>query len=108
MVAATNSNPDGVYDDYDYLRFCRARKFVIVDVWTMFQKMLAWRQENNCDTILEEFVMEEVDMVRTIYPSGYHKVDKNGRPIYIERFGQLDITKLFEITTEERMVKFYV
>ena len=36
LIAATNSDPDGLYDDYDFLRFCRARKFVVTDVWQMF------------------------------------------------------------------------
>jgi len=28
-------NPEE-YDDYDYLRFCRARKFVLADIMLMF------------------------------------------------------------------------
>jgi hypothetical protein len=34
--------------------------------------------------------------------------DKQGRPIYIECIGLMDVTKLFEITTDERMVRHYV
>ena len=40
-----------------------------------------------------------------MYPTGYHKVDKLGRPVYYERFGILDIAKLMEVTTEERIVR---
>ena len=29
-------DPIGQFDDYDYLRFCRARKFVLADIQTMF------------------------------------------------------------------------
>lgn len=42
------------------------------------------------------------------YPHGYHKIDKKGRPIYIERQGMLNVDKVFEITTEERLVKHYI
>lgn len=38
---------------------------------------------------------------------GYHGTDKQGRPVYIERIGNLDVPKIFTITTEERMIKYY-
>lgn len=31
-----------------------------------------------------------------------------GRPIYIQHLGQINIKKIYEITTEERMLKFHV
>ena len=42
-----------------------------------------------------------------IYPQNYHGVDKQGRPIYIEVLGTLDVKKLFEVTTEARVLKNY-
>ena len=38
--------------------------------------------------------------VQKVYPHNYHKVDKKGRPIYIERNGMLNIDALFKVTTE--------
>ena len=45
--------------------------------------------------------------VRKGYPHGYHKVDKQGRPIYIERVGFLNIDEIFKFTTEDRLLKYY-
>lgn len=42
------------------------------------------------------------------YPHNYHKIDKKGRPIYIERQGQLQINELFAITDDTRLVKHYI
>lgn len=42
------------------------------------------------------------------YPHFYHKTDKFGRPVYIERLGQLKIDKVLEATTEERLMKHYI
>jgi hypothetical protein len=47
-------------------------------------------------------------MVKEHYKHGYFKTDKTGRPIYIERIGLLNIDKLFSVTTEERLVKYYI
>jgi len=33
---------------------------------------------------------------------------KQGRPIYIERIGNLKIKELFKVTTEERLIKYYI
>ena len=43
-----------------------------------------------------------------MYPHFYHKTDKKGRPIYIERLGQLQIDEVFKLTTEERLIKHYI
>ena len=37
-------DPIGQFDDYDYLRFCRARKFVLVDIKIMFGNFIEWRR----------------------------------------------------------------
>jgi len=74
----------------------------------MFTNFLTWRQENDADNIIENYHFEEEKLVLEVYPHGYHKVDKKGRPIYIERQGFTDMEKLFKITTEERLLKHYI
>ena len=54
-VATENLDPLKQWDDYDLLRFCRARKFVLVDIQTMFTNFLAMRKEFDVDNILENF-----------------------------------------------------
>ena len=96
------------FDDYDLLRFCRARKFVLADIQVMFTKFVNWREKEEVDTIIDSYKYEERAAVQEVYPHGYHGVDKLGRPVYIERFGILNTTKLFQVTTQERVVRHYM
>jgi hypothetical protein len=52
---------------------------------------------------LKFFDYPEVNDVKIYYPHGFHKTDRLGRPIYIERIGALNIKRLWATTTAERM-----
>merc|ERR1712157_669280 len=67
-----------------------------------------WRQEQEVDDILTTYKYDEIDAVQEVYPHGYHGVDKSLRPVYIERIGIMDPARLWQVTTQERIVRHYV
>lgn len=71
----------------------------------MFIACEKWREEFGANTILKDFHYVEKTKVASYYPQYYHKTDKDGRPIYVEQLGSVKIHEMYQITTQERMLK---
>ncbi|KAL5815187.1 hypothetical protein ACOSQ3_025983 [Xanthoceras sorbifolium] len=95
-------------DYHTLLRFLRMRDFDISKSKEMFLNYLKWREDFRVDAISKEFKFEEYVEVKKCYPHGYHKVDKYGRPIYIERIGMVDLNALLQVTAVDRFVRYHV
>eukprot|EP00887_Chlorella_sp_A99_P007107 scaffold2.g7107.t1 len=97
-----------MFDRYYLRRFLRARQHNLGRAQEMFLAHLKWRAQSDVDAILDDFQFTERDAFLTLYPQGYHKTDKLGRPVYIQHLGSINVRALAEITTEERMLKFHI
>ncbi|KAI0915438.1 cytosolic factor, phosphatidylinositol/phosphatidylcholine transfer protein [Taiwanofungus camphoratus] len=87
------------------LRFLRARKFDVDKAKAMLLSCEQWRKDFKVDEIVSNFDFQEKAEVNKYYPQYYHKIDREGRPVYVEILGKLDIKALYAITTQERQLQ---
>lgn len=71
----------------------------------MFTEAEKWRKEFQVEELYQNFEYPEKQKVDEFYPQYYHKTDKDGRPVYVEQLGKLDLKKLYEVTTPERQLQ---
>ena len=81
-------------DEQWLLRFLRYNDFEVAASLQQYQRMLAWREEQGCDQILQQwnptacFASEEdLARFRSCHEQGYHHTDRYGRPLLIDRVG---------------------
>ncbi|KLO09905.1 hypothetical protein SCHPADRAFT_833336 [Schizopora paradoxa] len=98
-------------DDSTLLRYLRARKWDVALAKKMLFDREKWREDFQLDKLMKcvlEFDFKEKKEVDKYYPQYYHKVDKEGRPVYVEKLGALNLTELMKITTQERQIQALV
>ncbi|MCJ1461912.1 cytosolic factor, phosphatidylinositol/phosphatidylcholine transfer protein [Pseudocyphellaria aurata] len=64
-----------------------------------------WRKDFKVDDLVRNFSYDERPKVFEYYPQYYHKTDKDGRPVYFEQLGNIDLNAMYKITTGERMLQ---
>ncbi|XP_076455450.1 SEC14-like protein 1 [Babylonia areolata] len=85
------------------LRFLQARDFNIEKAREMLVHSLAWRKLHDIDRLLDVYTTP--DVMETYYPGGWHHHDREGRPLYILRLGQMDVKGLMRSVGEEAILK---
>ncbi|KIK50072.1 hypothetical protein GYMLUDRAFT_51401 [Collybiopsis luxurians FD-317 M1] len=96
--ASASAMPQGVTDKNYKPLPGRLAKTMIIDC----EK---WRKEFGVDDIVKNFDFPEKEEVDKYYLQFYHKMDKDGCPIYIEQLGKLDFKALYACTTQDCLLK---
>jgi hypothetical protein len=75
------------------LRYIKAEKGDEVKGRERYVATLAWRQENELDTILSK-AWPQFRLIKTHYPHYYHKRGLHGEPVYYEKPGKINLKAL--------------
>ena len=89
-------------------RFLRARNFDQHKACQMYLANVIWRRDHAVDGILDTFHYGEEHEVLKVFPQGYYKTDRQGRPVYYQFLSGVNMDRLRQVTTEERWLRFQV
>ncbi|OXB55086.1 hypothetical protein ASZ78_012023, partial [Callipepla squamata] len=89
--------------DEHILRFLRARDFNIDKAREMLCQSLSWRKQYQVDYILQSW--RPPALLDEYYTGGWHYQDRDGRPLYILRLGQMDTKGLVKALGEESLLR---
>ncbi|XP_063286814.1 SEC14-like protein 5 isoform X2 [Pelobates fuscus] len=92
-------------DDH-ILRFLRARDFNMEKTREMLCQSLSWRKQYQVDYILQAW--RPPPILEEYYAGGWHYHDKDGRPLYILRLGQVDTKGLMKALGEESILRHVI
>ena len=69
---------------------------------------ISWRRRFQVDMLLDHDFMGKEDVIREFMPTGWHEVDRNGRPLFFINAGQIKLNELMSQTTPETVTKFII
>uniref|UniRef100_A0A8D3AV11 SEC14-like protein 1 n=1 Tax=Scophthalmus maximus TaxID=52904 RepID=A0A8D3AV11_SCOMX len=89
--------------DQHVLRFLRARDFNLDKAREFLCQSLTWRKQHQVDFLLDTW--ERPQLLQEFYTGGWHHHDRDGRPLYILRLGQMDTKGLVRALGEEALLR---
>lgn len=89
--------------DQHVLRFLRARDFNLDKSREFLCQSLTWRKQHQVDFLLDTW--ERPQLLQDFYAGGWHHHDKDGRPLYVLRLGQMDTKGLVRALGEEGLLR---
>ncbi|KAE9413792.1 hypothetical protein Angca_007018, partial [Angiostrongylus cantonensis] len=90
-------------NDAHLLRFLRARDFDVARAKELVHNSIIWRKQHNVDRILHEWTPPSV--MTQFFPGCWHHSDREGRPLFLLRLGNLDMKGMLRSCGLENIVK---
>nr|XP_035966333.1 SEC14-like protein 1 [Halichoerus grypus] len=104
LLSPVDQRRASIPKDEHILRFLRARDFNIDKAREIMCQSLTWRKQHQVDYILETWSPPQV--LQDYYAGGWHHHDKDGRPLYVLRLGQMDTKGLVRALGEEALLRY--
>ncbi|PWA33282.1 hypothetical protein CCH79_00013609, partial [Gambusia affinis] len=89
--------------DQHVLRFLKARDFNMDKAREFLCQSLTWRKQHQVDFLLDTW--ERPQLLQDYYTGGWHHHDRDGRPLYVLRLGQMDTKGLVRALGEEVLLR---
>ena len=90
------------------IHFLRARKLNIKKTTKMILDYYHWKAKINLDYIYSNYIFKEKYRFQLLFPHGFHKLTKDGHPIYFQIAGLVQAEELMKLGTSEEIAKYSV
>ena len=91
-----------------YVRFLVAHDFNQGKALAAIEEYAQWRHSLQVDMLLDHDFMGKEDIIREFMPTGFHEIDKEGRPVMIINAGQFKLSDILQNTNLETVTKFII
>ena len=99
-------NSSVLLDNDSLIHFLRARKLNIKKSTKMILDYYQWKENMNLDNIYLNFQFKEKYKLQLLFPHGFHKVTKDGYPLYFHVMGHFKPDEFYKIGTPEEITTY--
>ena len=93
-------------DNDTLIRFLRARKLNIKKSTQMILDYFQWKEKINLDNLYLNYQFKEKFKLQLLFPHGFHKLTKDGYPLYFQVMGHFKAEEFFKIGTPEDIANY--
>lgn len=79
-----------------YTRFLASADFDEENAMAALRDYVVWRRRFQVDMLLDHDFMGKEDVIREFMPTGFHEVDREGRPILFINAGQIKLNDILQ------------
>ena len=95
--------------DNDFLiLFLRASKLNVKKATRMLMDYYHFKAKMNLDNLYSNYIFKEKYKLQLLFPHGFHKITKEGYPVYFQIMGKLNAEELFKLGTPDEITKYSV
>ena len=93
-------------DNDSLIHFLRARKLNIKKSTEMILDYFKWKEKINLDNVYLNYELKDKYKLQLIIPHGFHKVTKDGYPLYFHVMGYFKAEEFFKIGTSDELTTY--
>ena len=93
-------------DNDSLIHFLRARKLNIKKSTEMILAYFEWKEKINLDYVYLNYELKELYKLKLIIPHGFHKVTKDGYPLYFHVMGFFKAEEFYKIGTTDELTTY--
>ena len=97
-----------IEDDWQLLRFCRARKFNLKSVILMHDNYVEFSRQHDIYNMLSADEPEIIQGLYEAYPQGIYGTSKSGHPVCIEVWGGINHGDILKNYTQDQVIRHFL